>query len=341
VAKGTITTWSCDPSANGFQTTSDDIIGPSNEQMTEMVMDPTTNSMVPAHNNVWAGSSLIATLDVDGLLHFYLNDPLGSRRVQTDYAGVLEQSCSSLPYGDQESCAPTPTEHLFTGKERDTESGNDYFGARYYSSTMGRFMSPDWSAKEDPVPYAKLDDPQSLNLYAYVRNNPLSRTDVDGHQEPQPPTITCTGTAYVLAGNSRNVGHEGAPGVTVTNGSAAVVPRQWTGADGMGPSLRTIGAGTTGTVTGSNGQKETFSTLTQPVGEATLGTAKQAQDTIMARAPGALVIEIVGGKDLGTKASVTLTMPNTGQGCPQGTTQVPTPKPAPAPPPPPVRPPAH
>jgi RHS repeat-associated protein len=69
----------------------------------------------------------------------------------------------------------------YTGKERDTESGNDYFEARYYSSAMGRFMSPDWSAKEDPVPYAVMDDPQSLNLYAYVRNNPLARTDPDGH----------------------------------------------------------------------------------------------------------------------------------------------------------------
>jgi RHS repeat-associated protein len=68
-----------------------------------------------------------------------------------------------------------------TGKERDTESGNDYFDARYYSSAMGRFMSPDWSAKEDPVPYASLDDPQSLNLYSYVRNNPLTRVDADGH----------------------------------------------------------------------------------------------------------------------------------------------------------------
>jgi RHS repeat-associated protein len=68
-----------------------------------------------------------------------------------------------------------------TGKERDAESGNDYFEARYYSSAMGRFMSPDWSAKEEPVPYAKLDDPQSLNLYAYVQNNPLTRFDVDGH----------------------------------------------------------------------------------------------------------------------------------------------------------------
>jgi RHS repeat-associated protein len=68
-----------------------------------------------------------------------------------------------------------------TGKERDAESGNDYFEARYYSSAVGRFMSPDWSAKEEPVPYAKLDDPQSLNLYAYVWNNPLTRVDSDGH----------------------------------------------------------------------------------------------------------------------------------------------------------------
>jgi RHS repeat-associated protein len=69
----------------------------------------------------------------------------------------------------------------YTGKERDTESGNDYFGARYYSSAMGRFLSPDWSAKVAPVPYAKLDNPQTLNLYAYVGNNPLSRRDLDGH----------------------------------------------------------------------------------------------------------------------------------------------------------------
>jgi hypothetical protein len=46
---------------------------------------------------------------------------------------------------------------------------------------MGRFMSPDWSAKEEPVPYAQMDDPQSLNLYSYVRNNPLARVDADGH----------------------------------------------------------------------------------------------------------------------------------------------------------------
>jgi len=74
--------------------------------------------------------------------------------------------------------------HL-TGKERDAESGNDYFGARYYTSSMGRFMSPDWSAEEEAVPYADLDDPQSLNLYAYVSNNPLASVDADGHDEEE------------------------------------------------------------------------------------------------------------------------------------------------------------
>jgi RHS repeat-associated protein len=68
-----------------------------------------------------------------------------------------------------------------TGKERDSETGLDYFGARYYASNMGRFMSPDWSIKVTPIPYAKLSDPQSLNLYTYVLNNPLSRRDADGH----------------------------------------------------------------------------------------------------------------------------------------------------------------
>jgi hypothetical protein len=48
---------------------------------------------------------------------------------------------------------------------------------------MGRWLSPDWSAKEEPVPYSKLDDPQTLNLCSYVTNNPLTRVDEDGHDE--------------------------------------------------------------------------------------------------------------------------------------------------------------
>lgn len=60
----------------------------------------------------------------------------------------------------------------FTGKERDTESGLDDFGARYFASNLGRFMTPDWADKPASVPYANFGDPQSLNLYSYVENGP-------------------------------------------------------------------------------------------------------------------------------------------------------------------------
>jgi RHS repeat-associated protein len=69
----------------------------------------------------------------------------------------------------------------YTGKERDSESGLDMFGARYYGSNIGRFMTPDWSPTPEAIPYGELSNPQSLNRYAYVKNNPTTLTDPDGH----------------------------------------------------------------------------------------------------------------------------------------------------------------
>ena len=63
--------------------------------------------------------------------------------------------------------------YKFTGKERDTESGLDNFGARYDASSLGRFMTP------DPIA-GRIANPQSLNLYSYVLNNPLVLTDPTG-----------------------------------------------------------------------------------------------------------------------------------------------------------------
>jgi RHS repeat-associated protein len=185
VAKGAISKWSCDPKTNGFSTGSetDSILDQSGNQLTEMSGNG-GSTMNWDHTNVWANGTLIATYSAitdsngqaDGALHFYLDDWLGTRRVQTDYAGVVEQGCWSLPFGDAESCQPTPTEHIFTGKERDQESGNDYFKYRYYASSMGRWLSPDPSG----LMYANREDPQSLNLYSYVGNNPLTRVDLLG-----------------------------------------------------------------------------------------------------------------------------------------------------------------
>ena len=197
VAKGSIQNWgSCDPAVNGFQTTKDYILGPGGEQVTEMGMDA-NNSMAWARTNVWIGGKLMAAYDPDGL-HFYLDDPLGTRRVQTDAQGVVEQNCSSLPFGDAESCTAG---YLFTGKERDTESGNDYFGDRYYSAGMGRWMSPDWSSNPVSIPFARLDDPQTLNRYSYVGNNPLNRFDWYGHSKDcgggGDPSVVCIVTTLI------------------------------------------------------------------------------------------------------------------------------------------------
>src|SRR5205823_14296022 len=63
----------------------------------------------------------------------------------------------------------------FTQKERDNETGLDYFLARYFASSQGRFTSP------DNIAYSKTVDPQTWNEYAYCRNGPLARTDPDGH----------------------------------------------------------------------------------------------------------------------------------------------------------------
>ncbi len=94
VAKGTISAWSCDPALSGFHTINDYVLGLAGEQVTEMGIDA-NGSPAWQHTNVWSAGKLIATYDPDGL-HFYFDDPLGTRRAQTGYAGVLEQSCSSL-----------------------------------------------------------------------------------------------------------------------------------------------------------------------------------------------------------------------------------------------------
>jgi RHS repeat-associated protein len=173
------------PAGDGFADNTSWALGQGGEQVAEFSVSGSTSTW--KHSNVYAGGKLLGTYDGKGL-HFYLDDWLGTRRIQTNALGQLELTCQSLPYGNGENCIATalstaedPTEQHFTGKERDAESGNDYFEARYYSSAAGRFLSPDWSAKEEPVPYARLDNPQTLNLYAYLSNNPLAGIDADGH----------------------------------------------------------------------------------------------------------------------------------------------------------------
>lgn len=113
----------------------------------------------------------------------YVQDHLGNMRFVWDGSTGQWDVSDYYPFGGQRVLASgtAGSSYKFTGKERDPESGLDNFGARYDSSSMGRFMTPDWASRADAVPYAEFSDPQSLNLYAYVRNNPVNKTDPDGH----------------------------------------------------------------------------------------------------------------------------------------------------------------
>jgi RHS repeat-associated protein len=110
-------------------------------------------------------------------------------------------------YDSPVQCAPL--NYMFTGKERDAESGLDEFGARYYGSSLGRFMTPDWAAKPTSVPYANFGNPQNLNLYSYVENNPTTMGDPDGHDCP--PCVAVIEDIFAFAGEGAKEGAAAGP----------------------------------------------------------------------------------------------------------------------------------
>jgi RHS repeat-associated protein len=138
---------------------------------------------------------------------YLTTDHLGSTRAVTGQNQSVVARYDYLPFGEEMGAGVgvrtggmgygnDATRQKFTQKERDNESGLDYFLARYYSSAQGRFTSPDEfaggprdlfdfadSASANPTSYADIVDPQTLNKYQYGLNNPLKYIDPDGHQE--------------------------------------------------------------------------------------------------------------------------------------------------------------
>jgi RHS repeat-associated protein len=104
---------------------------------------------------------------------------------------TLKDSMDYLPYGEQIG-GGTGTTHKFTGKERDSETGLDSMGARYYGNVLGRFMTTDPLGE-------RLADPQTLNKYAYVRNNPVNLIDPTGlytcRDDPKDGSSHCASAA--------------------------------------------------------------------------------------------------------------------------------------------------
>jgi RHS repeat-associated protein len=147
---------------------------------TEYFYDMSGGNVTAEHNSagwpveyVYVRGQLIAQYR-DSTTYSIFRDHLGSTRLITKLDKTIYDSLDFLPFGEQLT-GDTRTTHKFTGKERDSESGLDNFGARYDSSSMGRFMSPD-----SGIFY--VGNPQSLNRYAFVMNNPLRFIDPDGNQ---------------------------------------------------------------------------------------------------------------------------------------------------------------
>ncbi len=119
-------------------------------------------------------------------IHYYIQDHLNSVDLLTDAAGnVLEEKAyysfgqPRSTWSDAANLGLLPSQYLFSQKERDEESGFDYFEARYLATPLGRFLSVDPLADE---PAAGLINPQSAHPYAYALNRPTTLVDPNGQQ---------------------------------------------------------------------------------------------------------------------------------------------------------------
>jgi RHS repeat-associated protein len=112
---------------------------------------------------------------------YYHTDAIGSVRMVTDAAGQVLARYDYQPFGlllDQ-TLSPPPEQRQFAGKERDSETGFDYFGGRYYQGLTGRFTTVDPVLDIEQA----LVVPQRWNRYTYVSNNPLRKVDPTGGYE--------------------------------------------------------------------------------------------------------------------------------------------------------------
>jgi RHS repeat-associated protein len=136
---------------------------------------------------IYMGSRLVAEyVPATGQYFYYLQDQIGSTRIVTNDSGTVVYAEAHDPYGGIQKTWVNEFDpkRKFSDKERDGETGLDYFGARYYSApdnSEGHRGSYRWLSIDPKFnTFAVLADPQASNLYSYCRNNPLSLRDPDG-----------------------------------------------------------------------------------------------------------------------------------------------------------------
>ena len=109
-------------------------------------------------------------------LTFLHGDHLGSTSVASNVSGALVSRQTYYAFGAVRTSEGTlPTDYTFTGQKNDAASALMFYNARYYDANIGRFV------QADPIVAAPFN-PQSLNRYAYVLNNPVRYTDPTGYK---------------------------------------------------------------------------------------------------------------------------------------------------------------
>jgi RHS repeat-associated protein len=136
--------------------------------------------------------ALASMAQAQEVVEYYHTDALGSVRAVTGQSGAVIARHDYLPFGEEYVPQTGSDSRRFTGKERDTETGLDYFGARYYASGNGRFTTVDPGHVGGDI-----FNPQSWNGYAYALNNPLRFVDPLGME---PCQITLRGADATAAG---------------------------------------------------------------------------------------------------------------------------------------------
>jgi len=122
----------------------------------------------------YAGSQRVA-MRVGTTLSYLFGDHLGSTSITTDASGNLSGELRYLPFGETRyTSGQTPTSFRYTGQREDSTINLYWMGSRWYDSALGRFLSPDSIVPDR-------GNPQGLDRYAYVANNPISRIDSSGH----------------------------------------------------------------------------------------------------------------------------------------------------------------
>jgi RHS repeat-associated protein len=193
----------------------------------------------------YRNGQLLVTAEPSANIHYLVADQLGTPRIILDQSGSLANVSRHdyLPFGEElfAGMAGRTTglgyinadgsRQKFTQKERDIETGLDYFGARSFASTQGRFTSAD-----DVVNDSHVADPQSWNKYAYVRNNPLKYIDQSGQEADvaiktdernKTGTITIKATIGIWTKDSKNISQDALN--QAASGIKSSIDKAWSG----------------------------------------------------------------------------------------------------------------